>query len=70
MAHVPMAPELNHPVVVDGIKYRIRSFDTGSQTGWRRMAHLRESFAPRREVDVHADALTWDGVAGVWRVGV
>lgn len=68
MAGIPIAPSLNDPVVIDGVKYRIRSFDTGEATGWIRLAGLRQHFAPHAEATVIVDALTWDRVAGLWRV--
>lgn len=61
-----LGPSLTDPVVIDGIKYRIRSFDTGEATGWLRVARLRTSFG-HQEASAIADALVWDRVAGVWR---
>jgi len=63
-----LPPALTDPVVIDGVKYRIRSFDTGEQTGWIRMAYCRTYFRPHLEATVIADALVWDRVAGVWRI--
>jgi hypothetical protein len=59
-------PELQDPVVIDGIKYRIKAFDTGEQTGWIRMARLKARFGGH-EATAIADALRWDAIAGVWR---
>lgn len=61
-------PATGDPLVVDGVKYRIRSFDTGGHTGWRRWANLRTSFRPHLTTIVAVDDLTWDRVTGVWRV--
>jgi hypothetical protein len=63
----PTAPALNDPVVIDGVKYRIRSFETGERTGWACWAYLRQHFAPHATAVTMAAALTWDPIAGVWR---
>lgn len=69
MSHADAAgPALHDPVVVDGVKYRIRSFDTGAHTSWLRAANLREHFAPHGTEVVWVDELAWDKIAGVWRV--
>ena len=67
LSATPRTPALRDPVVIDGTKYRIRSFDTGEATGWIRLAHLRQHFTPHAEATAIADALYWDRVAGVWR---
>lgn len=52
-------PTLNDPVVVDGMKYRIRHLEVD-------VARLRTSFTGRTAV-VDPRELTWDQIAGVWR---
>ena len=64
-AHQP--PQLNDPVVVDGVKYRIRWIDPEGGP-WLPVVHLRVHFAPHRETTVLLKALVWDRIAGVWRV--
>jgi len=56
----PAQPAIGDPVVVDGIKYRIRAIGQLAQL-WDRIA--------RKEAHVDPDHLVWDRVAGVWRVG-
>lgn len=60
---------LRDPVVVDGVKYRVRAVDIGEDGEQRSgVVQLREHFAPHRELrDVAIADLTWDDVAGVWR---
>lgn len=55
-----MPPAATDPVVVDGVKYRIR--EIGEQKIW-----AKTSFG-NRWVSVAIAGLTWDRVAGVWRV--
>lgn len=54
-------PKIGDPVVVGGVKYRIRSI--GPQSG---IVHCRQSFGGR-ECDVWIHELAWDKIAGVWR---
>jgi hypothetical protein len=55
-----MPPAVTDPVVVDGVKYRIR--EIGEQT-------VRAKTSSGDDwVSVALDDLTWDKVAGVWRV--
>lgn len=58
--NAPAVPAVGDPVVVDGVKYRIRLID-GSR------ALLRDRFTGH-EVNVNVADLAWDRVAGVWRV--
>jgi hypothetical protein len=60
MAYVPTAPALRDPVVLDGLKYRIREIDADGT------CRLRVSFGEERAA-IKADRLVWDKVAGVWR---
>ena len=53
-------PTVTDPVVVDGVKYRIREIGPKS-------LRARTSFG-NRWVSVAIADLTWDRVAGVWRV--
>jgi hypothetical protein len=55
-----LPPAVTDPVVVDGIKYRIR--EIGQDT-----IRARTSFGDDW-VSVALSDLTWDRVAGVWRV--
>lgn len=59
-------PEIGDPVVVDGVKMRVR--EIGSSVWPSATLHLREHFQPHRQCFVDARTLTWDKVAGVWRV--
>lgn len=59
-----LAPQVGHPVVVDGTKYRIRLI---TRDGAR--ADCRTSFGNRWATVTLAD-LTWDPIAGVWRVSL
>lgn len=52
-------PELGDPVVVDGVKYRIRALAIDT-------ARLRTSFGGNEAV-VDPRSLAWDARAGVWR---
>lgn len=54
-------PALGQPVVLDGVKYRIRAIEGDT-------AHVREHFAPRREADVDVRRLEYDKRVGVWRL--
>lgn len=54
-------PVLNEPVVIDGVKYRIKSWGLGGE------ANLRQHFKPNLETTVNPRELTWDQRAGVWR---
>ncbi len=60
----PAGPALRDPVVVDGVKYRIRAIDTDPPP----IAHLRTTFGEQGRLQVRLDELLWDRVAGVWRV--
>ena len=55
-------PQERDPVVVLGVKYRIKAI--GPQSG---LAHLRTSYGGR-ESTARLQDLSWDKVAGVWRV--
>lgn len=55
-----LVPAVKDPVVVDGVKYRIR--EVGEQT-----VRAKTSFGDDW-VSVALTELTWDRVAGVWRV--
>jgi hypothetical protein len=55
-----MPPAVTDPVVVDGVKYRIRKI--GEKT-----VQAKTSFGDDW-VSVALADLTWDKVAGVWRV--
>lgn len=59
-------PEIGDPVVVDGVKMRIR--EIGSSVWPSATLHLREHFEPHRQCVIDARTLTWDKIAGVWRV--
>ena len=64
-AAIPPAPALRDPVVVGGTKYRIAAI-----TG-RRTVVLHDRFAGGvrpNGPEVDLSYLTWDPVAGVWRV--
>lgn len=65
---VVLPPDVGDPVVIEGLKYRIRSIDPKANR-----AELRTSFRPRPGADferasVDPAALTWDRVAAVWRL--
>lgn len=58
----PRGAQVGDPVVVDGVKYRIRSFGGAP----RFQLYLKTSFG-RQELVLPSTTLRWDGVAGVWR---
>jgi hypothetical protein len=60
---IPTRPALGDPIVVDGVKYRIRTL--ASRIGWARVSFGRGTYP---EISFAIDSLTWDAVAGVWRV--
>ena len=58
-------PEIGDPVVVDGVKYRIKSIYPGGRV------RLFDRFAPRARQELYIDLAQitrYDRVAGVWRV--
>lgn len=54
-------PATGDPLVVDGVKYRIRAIDKGQVTA-------ADRFGPNPDVTRALDDLYWDPLPGVWRV--
>ena len=62
MRGAPSWPSVRDPVVVDGVKLRIREITPAG------IAVCRQHFAPHEEAKVSVERLVWDRRAGLWRV--